>query len=141
MTRAFCVRRFSTQLGMAASTQGASDMASDAQVSEAVRVALAAPRDTVWTENRGQFPSIFHRFPGVTDGQAMQSVVWQHYVLMESFTLPLVLEGVWTTKRDPINKGRGDEASVESLKASVERNGIIQNFRGGAWVLGGKRNM
>ncbi|CAK0833439.1 unnamed protein product, partial [Prorocentrum cordatum] len=89
--------------------------------------------DVMWDD---RYPHVRVRWPDLV-GITMQQGVTQLYCVTESIWNPAAVETVdglvWTCDRSPFNK-RGDAASVQSRKRSVEKVGIL-NVRAGPWVV------
>ncbi|CAK0865408.1 unnamed protein product [Prorocentrum cordatum] len=89
--------------------------------------------DVMWGD---RYPHVRVRWPDLV-GITMQQRVTQLYCVTESIWIPAAVETVgglvWTCDRSPFNK-RGDAASAQSRKRSVEKVGIL-NIRAGPWVV------
>jgi hypothetical protein len=65
----------------------------------------------------------------------IQLFVDHHYCLDKDAHIPLLTKsGQWSTKRHRLND-RGDESSIQARQRSVETVGILQDLRGGPFLI------
>ena len=84
----------------------------------------------------GKITDVESLLPGL-EGVDQQIAFDALYLCIDQYHLQLISndsEEKWLHARHPLND-RGDEATVEARKASVEMNGIFMDVRSGAWAI------
>ena len=104
--------------------------------SRALVRANSAPHDddVMWSE---RFNHVTERFTGKV-GVELQNTIFSNYMISENTWVPVMYvttDGpVWSCERHPDNK-RGDVATVQQRRESVNRVGVLSGIRSGPWLM------